>query len=371
MTGLSVGSHTLEFRPRLRPSQFTDRRVRIAASSAAASTLLILQAVFPFLLFAGATGGEPLELELSGGTNVAWSLSFEYLDQVLLPTLQDRFGIRVERKLVARGWSLGPSTARGEVRLRIWPLRPGEALLGSGPMEEGQEEAAAPRRRREGYGTADFEVKNIDVSVLAPAHMHGDLQGALFRDLDSLFPGVEISVKVLEDSGLDSRIYVLLVARSETLRWGRDILTSAPKKAKAKGKGKESLSDYVSRKVCKDLYEELETSGVVDEFLQDQLIIFQALAEGETSFPRDNHGGGGNGLPQRSGSLVEGMEDLTFRERRKDKTHEPFGHGSTHATTARWVTAELLPKVGWYNKGTVCEGIGMRMEPPTQDEERK
>jgi RNA 3'-terminal phosphate cyclase (ATP) len=49
---------------------------------------------------------------------------------------------------------------------------------------------------------------------------------------------------------------------------------------------------------------------------------------------------------------------------RRDKAQEPFGFGSLHATTARWVTAELLPKVQWFNRGTICEGVGMRVEKP-------
>jgi len=350
VTGLSVGSHTLEFRPRLKPSQLADRRVQITANSEAASTLLILQAIFPFLLFAAAAAGdEPVEVELSGGTNVSWSPSFEYLDQVLLPTLEAHFGIRVERELRARGWSVGAPLRRGAVWLRVRPLGLGRTL---------QLTEAAKR----GYGAGDFEVKAVDVSVLAPMHMHEGLQRALFRDLEVLFPDVEVHVKVLEDSVKDARIYVLLVARSETLRWGRDILTSAPKK----GKGGEKLNDNISKKVCKALYEEVETRGVVDEFMQDQLVIFQALAEGETSFPRNEQVDGVDGYALSPDTVRKGVEDLTIGERRrKDKMHEPFGQGSTHTTTARWVAAELLPKVAWYNKGAVCEGVGTRMEPST------
>lgn len=367
MTGLSVGSHTLEFRPRLPPSQLTasaaHRHVSIAADSAAASTLLILQAIFPFLLFAGSDDDGPIEVDLSGGTNVAWSLSYEYLAQVLLPTLRDRFGVRAEAELRARGWSAGAPAAsepaRGHVRVRVWPLRVGETLRPTSTAADLGGEAGGRR-----------EVTAVDVSVVAPAHMHADLQGALFRDLDVLFPGAGARLEVLEDSGLDCRIYVLLVARSGTLRWGRDILTSVPKKGKAKAKGKgkggASLSESIAGKVCKDLYEEVALGGVVDEFLQDQLVVFQALAEGETSFPRDGDGGDGWGLPRGEAGLEKAIGDLNVGERRrKDKTHEPFGQGSTHTTTARWVTAELLPRAVWFNRGSVCQGAGVRMEPAT------
>jgi len=50
------------------------------------------------------------------------------------------------------------------------------------------------------------------------------------------------------------------------------------------------------------------------------------------------------------------------KKMRREKADKPFGEGSTHTTTARWVTTELLPAVEWYNKGSICEGVGMHME---------
>ncbi|KAF2155407.1 EPT/RTPC-like protein [Myriangium duriaei CBS 260.36] len=358
VTGLAVGSDTLEFRPRLRPSQLATRRIKIAADTAAASTLLVLQAVLPYLLFAA---GDPIELELCGGTNVSWSLSYEYLDQVLLPSLQQWFGIEVERRLEVRGWSHGSSPQRGKLVLKIHPLKSGDSL----------QLADAARRK---FGAQDFELKVIDASVLVPSDMHAEFQQALLKNLDELFPGVEVNFKVMEDSRSEARVNVLLVAKTETLRWGRDILCSALKRKKGKeqrdtaaigAKDKASkgatFADDVSRKVCRDLYEELKLKGTVDEFLQDQLVIFQALAQGETSFPRSNDGLTGRISAAKLESALSELE-IDQGRRRKDKMHEPFGEGSMHTTTARWVTAELLPSVRWFSKGSVCEGVGMRTE---------
>lgn len=337
VTGLHIGSHTLEFRPRLQPSQLVDRKVRIVADSAAASTLLIFQAVLPFLLFAG---GEAVEVVIQGGTNVSWSLSWEYLDQVLLPVLEDRFGVVVERRLVKRGWSAGKLEA-GEVWFRVHPVKLGDVLRLGG--------------RRE-YAARDFEVKTVHVSILAPADMHAGFQDALVADLEVVFPRAEVDFRVVEDTGLESRIYVLCVARSETLRWGRDCLSALGKKGR-----KVDVIRRISQKVCKELFEEVEGRGTVDEYLQDQLVVFQALADGMTSFPR------GGMAPGNDEELEEVMEGLTVGERmRRDKALEPFGEGSTHTTTARWVTAEVLEGVEWFNKGRVCRGVGMRMERPPE-----
>ncbi|KAK4153111.1 RNA 3'-terminal phosphate cyclase domain-containing protein [Chaetomidium leptoderma] len=346
VSGVSIGSHTFEFRPQLRPSELKNRTITIAAESPAASTTLIFQAVFPFLLFAGNDKGEPVTLEISGGTNVSFSLSFEYLDQVLLPTLQDAFGITVERKLLARGWSLGRQQ-RGKVEFKFKPLRLGE------PLRLKEKEAVV--YGGDGPMPVVEDVEGIDVSMIIPAAMHESMREVLVGDLEQLFPDVEVDFKIVEDSGADSRIYVLLVAKAGTVRWGRDSLSSMPKKAKGKGglQTASSLCATISRRISKELYEEVSTGGVVDEFLQDQLIVFQALAEGRSSFPR---GEAKDSLEQAMGKL-----DIDGEGLRKEKTDKPFGEGSTHTTTARWVTAELLPRVKWYHKGNICEGVGMRM----------
>jgi RNA 3'-terminal phosphate cyclase (ATP) len=335
----------VEFSPQLAPqAALKDRTITIAADSPAASTMLIFQAVFPFLLFAGNDKGEPVTLDISGGTNVSFSLSFEYLDQVLLPTLEDAFGIKVERRLLARGWSLGKQQ-RGRVEFKFKPLKPGETLRLRG--KEGVVVYGG-----DGPAPVVEDVEGIDVSMIVPAAMHQVMTEALVGDLEQLFPDVDVNFKIVEDSGADSRIYVLLVATAGTVRWGRDSLSSTPKKAKNKGglQTTTSLCATLSRRICKELYEEVSTGGVVDEFLQDQLVIFQALADGRTSFPRGE-----------AKDLAQGMEKLEIGDARlrKEKTDKPFGEGSTHTTTARWVTAQVLPGVGWYNKGSFCEGVGM------------
>ncbi|KAK0656771.1 RNA 3'-terminal phosphate cyclase-domain-containing protein [Cercophora newfieldiana] len=478
VTGLAVGSHTLEFRPRLKPWDLESRNIKIAADSSAASTLLIFQAIFPFLLFASNDRGDPIQLSISGGTNVSWSLSYEYMDQVLLPSLERTFGIKVDRSLKSRGWSLGKIT-RGTILFTIYPQKPDEPLR--------------LLRSESDWTEEDLDVVAIDASIVAPYSMHESLTECLVQDLGDFFPGADVEFKVTEDSGDDSRIYVLLVAKSKTGPiWGRDILTSVPKKSRGKGGNTgatASVSESVARKVSKELFAEVSSGGVIDEFLQDQLIIFQALAEGRSSFPRSGiftssdaasvlsppkkepskKGGASTmspkekslaaamlsprkketksgvstpmrsstptlspkkgitatvtplqespasspakahsastdqttttttttenpsparspGTPTENGStngngtshhingnghqnghsapgtadLENALNDLTIGDReRRDKTHEPFGEGSTHTKTARWVASQLLPQVNWFNKGRICEGVGM------------
>ncbi|KAK3940552.1 RNA 3'-terminal phosphate cyclase-domain-containing protein [Diplogelasinospora grovesii] len=337
-SGVEVGSQTVEFRPRLRPSQLEKRSIKIDALTTAASTTLILQAILPFLVFAGNKQGEPIEVEITGGTNVDFSPSFEYVDQVLLPTLEHVFDLKIERRLHSRGWSLGQA-ARGKVTLTVHPLKVGEPLRLRDPSAV--------------FGEDDMELTAIDVSMIIPCDMQEPVRAALEQELDHHFPDVEVNFKIIEDSKSDARAYVLLVARSGTLRWGRDRLSSVFKQAKDKGLAAKSLV----RDLCAELYDEMQTGGVVDVFLQDQLIIFQALAEGRTSFPRSDQ-------PEDAGdSPAKELAKLTIgQELKEDNTYQPFGEGSLHSQTARWVTCELVPFVGWYNNGRVCDGRGIHME---------
>lgn len=347
VTGLEVGSKTLEFRPTRGPGALYERNIKIRAESPAASSLLIFQAVLPFLLFAGNDSNEPVELEISAGTNVSFSLSYEYLDQVLLPTMESWFGVRIERRLQVRGWSSG-STSRGSVWFRIHPLNEGKTL----ELKENLNLGTEP---------SDFEVGAVDVSIIAPLAMHDDLQASLRKDLETLFPKAVFNLVQMEDSKHEARIYVLLVARSETLRWGRDNLYHG----KRKGKTSKQLSAEISKDVTGNLNNEIRQGGVVDEFLQDQLVIFQALAEGRTSFPR----GTGqreekDGYSDFVDEVDEKLEELHLGGGlRKDKVKGPVGDletDSNHTRTARWVTSEVLaPHISWFDRGKICEGIGL------------
>lgn len=384
--GLAVGSHTLEFRPSVTPAvssaglQEKGKPIVITADSPAASIMLVFQAVLPYLLFAADSDGTPIELEFKGGTNVSFSLSYEYLDQVLLPTLESQFaGVRVERRLLQRSWSTG-SSRMGSVWFRVHPLPLGQPLeLKEAKPKDGtlnKSTAAAADKDNE------FTIKRIDASILAPTALHAPLQDVLARDLDSLFPGTDLNFKVVEESGHDARMYVLLVAHNtdandeaatspSSRRWGRDYMYAS----KRKNKSPAALSSEISRHVSKQLYQEVALRrGAVDEYLQDQLVVFQALAAGRTSFPRGDEDPDPDEDDKLTGSLANGaavdvtgvdasLRDLDLeadkRLKRDKKTAEPFGDGSMHTKTARWVTSEILPGIKWFNKGSVCEGVGI------------
>lgn len=317
ITGVSVGSNSFTFKPRLSPVEISNRNIHVKAESAA-SVLLVFQAVLPFLIFAGDEKDTPISVTIQGGTNISFSLSFEYLDQILLPALE-RFGVEVERKLESRGWSHGTPQI-GSAKFVISPFRPGQTLKGPAwPEETGS-------------------VTKIDVSIIVPKELQDPLRNALLFELSLIFPDVENEFVIAEDSQHKARIHTLLVAHTSTgLRFGRDWLYDG----KTKDKLPDELSTEISQRVVGELDAEVRKGGVIDEHLQDQLVVFQALVEGRSCI---------SGSPLESGT-----------KSRQDKTDEPFGDGSLHTTTARWVTSQFLP-VNWFNEGRVCEGAAWKTD---------
>ncbi|KHO01275.1 RNA-3'-phosphate cyclase 1 [Metarhizium album ARSEF 1941] len=340
-TGLHVGSETLAFSPARPPTDLARRCFEIEAGTDAASALLILQAVLPYVLFAGNDANEPVVLDIRGGTNVRWSPSYEYFDQVLAPTLEERFGIHIGRELTARGWNLGPRS-RGHMTLTIHPVPRGRAVRFS----------PAPR-----YAFPEsYRVCRVDASVIVPRASHRRVRDELVAALGRLYPDAGVEFKVVEDSGSDARWSILLVAHSEGgIRWARDSLFSIANKTKL---SRDGIIQHACSSLCKELYEETSLNGTVDEFLQDQIVFLQALAEGYSSLPR-----GEDPAESRANASIGAVGDLAVwnMRPRRDTTHEPFGHGSTHTTTARWVVGELLPAAKFYNRGAVVRGVGFSL----------
>jgi len=310
-----VGCKTVEFQALQPPTDIVNRDIIIAANSAS-SIPLIFQSILPVLLYAGDEQGSPITLRILGGTNGRFTLSYEYLDQVLLPSLE-RFGIFVDRKLERRGWAQGPIQI-GSVKFKFPPLPLGMSLR-------------APE-----WPTEQGIITKIEISILAPPDIQQPLRECLTFETHLVFPTIKINFILVENSDHGSRIYALLVAHTSTkLRFGSDYLYDKT----TRNKTPDILATEVAQYVVDQLDVEIRKGGVVDEHLQDQLIVFQALADGSSSIPGSK-------------------EALDSQNTTVDSTDEPFGLGSLHTTTARWVASQLLPKVKWIDGGRICEGVG-------------
>jgi RNA 3'-terminal phosphate cyclase (ATP) len=313
MSGVGLKSKQIAFTPPSRRTSGSEwrsgREVHIKQNTPG-SVNLVLQAVLPYILFANLGGAhvqaeESVRVRLTGGTNVSNSPSCDYIEQVLVPMLS-LIGIPpIQTQTHSRGWSQGGSRLGG-VTYTITPLN--KPLLAFQLCDRG-------------------DVRSIRATIIAPKdaeqrfrHELADMferRGA--KIFQSTHPYVEIT---FEDSKHEKRYYLLLVATTTTgIRLGRDWLYDH---AVQKGKTDTVIFNIV-RRVSDHLIEELDHGGCVDEYMRDQLVVFQALAVGKSNV----YGG-----------------------RKKEVLVPP----SLHAKTAHWVAKEVID-IHFEDDGS-CEGIG-------------
>ena len=277
---------------------------------------LVLQAVLPYILFSHSSSpaSTPVTLSISGGTNVTFSPSYEYIRQVLLPTLEAIGLPRIETSLEARGWTTGRQEI-GSASFTITPLGKGESLPAFHLAQRG-------------------DITTIHVTILAPASAIAHVRQEILSSLASKLPETAVEVVLEEDSRSSKRLYLLLVALTQDgRRLGRDWLYDH------KITDLDTAVKKLVKMVVGQLCAELRSGGCVDEYLQDQLVVFQALANGRSVVL------GGKAI--NSASQNRGGRETDDAAARA---------ASLHTQTARWVAGEVLD-VTFDDDGT-CDGIG-------------
>ncbi|KAL4065444.1 RNA 3'-terminal phosphate cyclase domain-containing protein [Scleroderma citrinum] len=252
-SGVSVGSTELEFRPGV----VRLPRILTADPGTAASTTLLLQVALPCLLFGHDTSSDASSsiLTLRGGTNAIQAPQIDYTVHVFLPFMRKHFGLDLKLIIKRRGYFpkgggsilctvpplTGPLppvvlTDRGEVQ-RIF----GEARVGGLP-----------------YFLANRMKKAACARLLAAGFLLEQMQ--------------IIAVEERPDEVTGSGGGTVLWAETDAGCWIGGSAVSE------KGKSPEQ----VGKEAAEELLRNLEYGGCVDEYLQDQVIIFLALAKGRS-----------------------------------------------------------------------------------------
>eukprot|EP00435_Cladocopium_sp_Y103_P030006 s802_g7.t1 len=232
------------------------------------STMLMLQAMLPMMLArSGLEGGRPMEVMFKGGTNVCSpGRTFEinapqvdYVQLVLFPVLRKFFGVTLELQVKQRGFLQGG----GEVLVRCsaptWPLRaaemvePGEILEVAGTLYRS---AAVPQNVLPRMLEGQLKKRPGGAAVL------------LKEKLPQVVPHLECQ-ECPTANGADACGLVLVLRSSTGCHFGGDSMGR-------KGTMAEAVGEEAARKACAAY----ERGGCGDEHLEDQLVIFMALAKG-------------------------------------------------------------------------------------------
>jgi len=238
--GAHKNSTRLDFVPRtLKGGGY---RFEIATAGAAS---MLFGAVLPALLFAP----QGSEVTITGGTHVEFSPPFHYLDKVFLPGLR-KLGGRVELELVR--WGFYPKGG-GEIRARVNPCRglQGLQLAERGQLQSLQLTACSSANLPEHI--ARREIAHVKMRL----DKHTGRLGAKALACQAFSPGN----------------FVFLEADYEHAAAGFSGLGRPGKPA-----------EEVAEDVCRAFLDFEKSAATVDRHLADQIILYAALAHGESWF---------------------------------------------------------------------------------------
>ncbi|KAF8185010.1 RNA 3'-terminal phosphate cyclase [Mycena galopus ATCC 62051] len=262
LTGATNGSSSVFFSPKqIEPGDYT------ADPVTAGSATLLLQISLPILLFAPST--VPSTLTLKGGSNTTSAPQADYIQHVFLPFAARHFGLKVDVNIRRRGYF---PKGGGEVHV-TFPGVDGAKLTAASVLERG----------------AITRIGGIAHVAGLPAHLAKTMaDSAIARLAASGFaPDAPVPVPV-EIKSTREKNENTVGAGSGIVLWaeldgGGMIGGSAVgnKQKDAVGVGEEAANELIKG---------LEAGGCVDEWLEDQIIIFMALAEGTSEVRCGKHG---------------------------------------------------------------------------------
>jgi RNA 3'-terminal phosphate cyclase (ATP) len=245
--GASVGADTLRFDPgdgRV-PA---DDTVEVSVGTAGSLTLL-----FDVLLPLAVVAEAPFTVTATGGTDVAWSPPFGYLQRVKLPLL------------AATGWDV---TVRLD-RRGFYPAGGGRAHLSVAPSRPAPLRLDAPADPR------TVRVDAVATESLADAEVADRLARAAADGIAERAPALDVVREVTYAPANSTGAVVVLAATGPDTRAGASAL------------GERGVpSETVAARAVESLAAWLATDAPVDDHLADQLALPVALAGGRVRVPR-------------------------------------------------------------------------------------
>ena len=248
LEGATIGSGEVSLRPGpLSPGHFT------ADTQTAGAVCLLAQISLPCAVFAPG----PVSLDLKGGTNCDMAPQIDEFTEILLPNLK-KFGVTVEYDVVRKGFF---PQGGGNVNFFIKPIKTLQPVI----MKD-------PGKVEKIYGWS-FVAGNLPLRVAEQmteaATKHLNASGC--DDIHNIPIKID-TYKESRECCQSNGSGIVLVAKTST---GCILGGSAL--------GSSKLSSHKTGiKAAEEFLEAVECGGCVDKHIQDQLIIFMALAPGRS-----------------------------------------------------------------------------------------
>ncbi|KAJ2937059.1 hypothetical protein H1R20_g43, partial [Candolleomyces eurysporus] len=249
-----------------------------ADSVTAGSVTLLLQVALPLLLFSNRlpTKIVPSTLTLLGGTNATHAPQVDHTQNVLIPFLETHFGLKegsIVLDINKRGYF---PKGGGEIVTTVRPLAQGQKLKSFSLLERGKIKSI--------QGIAHYSKLPGSVGREMIDGAQRELRRAGYGRAER-DPEDELN----EDSEKEERVPVNIENRRESndvaVAGGSGIVLWAELEGGGyiggSAVGRKGLNPAaVGKEAAQLLIKGLDNGGCVDEWLQDQIIIFMALAEG-------------------------------------------------------------------------------------------
>ena len=259
--GDELGSTKLKYYPK----KITAKNLNIDVETAGSITLLLQALLLPSMF-----ASKSLTLAIKGGTDVRWSPSFDYFNDVLLPQLQ-KFAT-IEAKLLRRGYY---PKGNGKVKIKINPKFKLNDFSDFDEFHSHLKQNVHKYNLIEQYNLIQIKgishaSKNLESARVAERQAHS-AQAILGKKFnvpikinseyqDTLSTGSGITLWAIFSKNIDD------IDENNPIRISSDILGEQGKKA-----------EIVGEDAANSLIKEIGSKAPVDRHLGDQMIPFMAL----------------------------------------------------------------------------------------------
>ncbi|XP_038601738.1 RNA 3'-terminal phosphate cyclase [Tachyglossus aculeatus] len=242
LEGAEIGSTEITFTPgKIKGGTHT------ADTKTAGSVCLLMQVSMPCVLFAAS----PSQLYLKGGTNAEMAPQIDYTVMVFKPIVE-KFGFKFTCDIKMRGY---------------YPKGGGEVIIRMSPVKQLNAINITDR------GTVTKIYGRTFVAGVLPLKIAKDMAAAAVRCIRKEVRDLYVNIQPVQepkDQAFGNGNGIIIIAETST---GCLFAGSAL--------GKRGVqADRVGIEAAEMLLSNLRHGGAVDEYLQDQLIIFMALASG-------------------------------------------------------------------------------------------
>ena len=259
--GDGLGSTTLKYYPKKIAAKNLDVDIETAGS-----ITLLLQSLLMPAMFAS----KPITISIIGGTDVKWSMPFDYFNNILLPQLQ-RFG-KIEARLLKRGYY---PKGNGKAEIKI---NPKFKLNDYSNFFDFQKNLA------ENVNKYDLIEQYNLIQIKGVSHASKDLQNAKVAErqaesaYDLLKKKYNIPIKITSEyqetlsTGSGITLWAIFsknkndIDENNPIRIGADALGEQGKKA-----------EIVGEEAAIRLIKQIESKSPVDKYLADQILPLMAL----------------------------------------------------------------------------------------------